>query len=257
MPWKVKGKTPDGNVVEVEIDKLPDGVLTEEQFTERFQEEIGRRLSKAEQKALTKALEDPEFKKAALIKWEINLAELAKGGEINAEKLQKAKADWAKSELEPVVTERDGLKGEIEGLLSQQLKAEILEAATKVGIRQQFLKSVGDGSEPMIVASTRKRYKWDPETKQHYEVDAKGDFVLGRSGKTPYRTVEESFTAFAENKENADFLDDKRPKGPGLGGTRVGGGDVVLTREQASDHSQYTAAEAQAKESGGRVVVQQ
>lgn len=264
---KVRIKGPDGQTVEgvvedvLDLDNLPAGLVAEETLEKRFNSEFTRRATSLERKALEKALADPDFKDRALGAWGINLAELAKGGEVNAEKLAKALGEWRKAELEPVVAERDGLRKKLDLNLARRLDAALLTAAEAVGIRKEFRRPLTEGSTPMIVAALRDRFGYDEEHDDFFERDPKrdGEFVFSAKpdAARPYRGIEERLRLFAEDKANAEYLDKKPAKGPGFQqGGGGASGDVILTPQQASDLSQYEAAEKRATEQGGRVIVQ-
>lgn len=264
---KVKVKLADGTVAEGLVESVtdptepPEGFLSEDDFEGRFTEQLARRTKSLEAKAATKFLADDGFKEKALAAWGINLAELAKGGELNAERLAQLKAEWEKSALEPVAKEKDTYRTKLDTLLAKKLDQDILAAAREVGIRPEFLKPLTPGATPMIVAALRSQFDYDPEHDDFFEKDGKrpGEFAFSAkpSGEVPYRTIGERLKMFAEDKANADYLERQKPKGPNFQGGGAGrGGDVVISSSQASDHAQFTAAEKMASEQGGRVIVQ-
>lgn len=263
---KVKVTTADGSTVEGVLASItdpsdpPEGILLEDDFETKFNERFTRRASSLERKALEKAMADPAFKEQALTAWGINLAELAKGGEVNAEKLNKAMEEWRKRELEPVVAERDGLKGRVESFLAKKLDSDILAAAREVGIKKAFLAALTPGATPMIVAALRGQFGYDPEHDEFFEKDPKrqGEFAFSSKPTEgqPYRTIAERLRLFAEDKANADYLEaPQKARGPNLQGAGGGrGGDVVLTAEQRGNLAEIQAAEKLAAEQGGKVI---
>jgi len=262
---RVKVKGADGAVVEGDVaevldtTELPEGLLLESDFETRFTGELTRRAASIEKRAAKKLLADEGFKEQALSTWGINLQELAKGGEINAERLDKLREEIRKTELEPVVGERDNLKGTVDRLLARKLDADIVQAAQAVGIRKEFLRPVTDGATPMLVAALRNQFRYDPEHDDFFEVDGKGEFRYSSkpTDGRPFRGVNEALRAFAEDKANADFLDRQRSRGPNLaGGGEHRGGDVVISKADSRNHQKYVEAEELAAKQGGRLIVQ-
>jgi hypothetical protein len=221
---KVRGKGPDGQVIEVELEgDLPRGLLTEEQFQERFDRELERRMGRARRAALDEALKDDEFKGKALTAWGINLDQLAKDGELNAEKVKALRGEWERAALEPVQTELKKSQEKLGRLTGRQLEAEILAAATSVGVRKEFLRPPMEGASPLLVTALRDRFQFDPETDRFYEIDAKtGKPKLSAAGDSDYRTVAEALQRWSEDKANADYLEKRTPTGPRIQG--AGGG---------------------------------
>lgn len=236
--------------VELDEENLPKGLMTEAQFGERFATELARRGKSLEKKAREGALADEAFKEQALTAWGIS-PEVLKGGDLNKDKIANLRAEWAKAELDPIKGQLASATTEIETMRSNALVSEIIEGARGAGVKEQYLKSLGANSKPLIVAAIRDRYGFDPETKGWFTKEGDG-FAFSRSGKTPYRTVAEDFAVLADDKAFEDFFEKKKPSGPNA---RPGGSgpDVFISRADARDHSKFTAAEAQAEKSGGQV----
>lgn len=264
---KVKIKGPDGVVVEGLVEEVtdatnpPEGFISEDDMDARFAEQLNRRVKSIEKKAEAKFLGDDDFREKALTAWGINEAELSKAGELNAERIAKLKEEWHKAEVEPLSKEKEAARTKLDRLLANKLDADILSAAREVGIKAEFLRSLTPGATPMLVASLRSQFDYDPEHDDFFEKDPKrpGEFAYSSkpTDTAPYRTVAERIRMFAEDKNNAEFLERQKAKGPNFQGGGGGrGGDVVLTAVDAGDHAKYQAAEKLAAEGGGRVIVQ-
>jgi hypothetical protein len=256
---KVKGKTAEGQEVELELDpeNLPAGLATKEHLQELLEGELGKRLSRAKKAALEEALKDEDFRTKALEAWGVKAEKGGKGGKPSEEELATLLEDLRKKEVAPLAEKLKATEGKLESLYAERLESEILAASEAVGVLKQFRRPLLEGSKPMIVAALRERFVFDPESGKWYERGANGEPVMSLKNRGGYRTVAETLEAWAEDKGNAEYLETRKPKGPGLGNAGGGrGGDVVLSRAEASDATKYREAEKVAAEQGGRVVVQ-
>jgi hypothetical protein len=261
--FKVKAYV-DGTARDVELDdaELPDALVLKANLDDHIEPVLSRRMKNAKKNALDEALKDETFRNEALKAWNIDPAKLAAGDKAEGEKLEAAKAGWAKAELEPVKQRAETAEGRLQKMLDRMRDTRIVEAARKAGVREEYLESFGDGTPPMIVPAVRDRYKHDEEADDFFALDETGkEFAYSRNPKKgrPHMGIEEHFETIREDKRFAKFFDDKRPRGPGLGTGTGGGGsgqrDVYLSPADARNAQAYRAAEETAKKQGGRVLV--
>jgi len=263
----------DGKEVEVE---LPEGVLTSEEVAENFMRketfmpEVDRRV-KAQLKGLVKRedlLGDEAFLSEALGKqgkelFDPTKTKKGKGAlddEALAQRLAEAQEGWRKKELAPVMEKLTGTEKAVSKLRDRILDGQILQSALNAGVKEAFLKPPAEGTASPIVSMLRGTFGFDPEHDNYFVRKGEEDFEFSAKPDEghPFKTVSEFITDWAGRKENADFVDVERKRGPGLGGPgkagKQSGRDVVLTPAEAGDHATWTAAEERATKQGGRVI---
>lgn len=268
--------TIDGKEVEVE---LPEGYLSPDLVSEGFMRketfmpEVERRV-KTMNKGMVKSddlLENEDFLTKMLLKQgkELFDSEKAKKGKkgdsdvdaMLAQRLAEAQTDWRKKELTPLQENLIKTEGTISTLRARILNGQILQESINLGIKESFLKSPSEGGIVPIVSMLRGTFRYDNEHNEFFVSKSDEEFEFSNKPEEghPYKTVSEFMIDWAGRKENVDFVDIERKRGPGLGGPGRGqqrGKDVVLSQAEASDHGTYIAAEERAKKQGGRVVTQ-
>lgn len=237
---------------DVDDDDEPDEdeakAAAEAAFQTRFQKELKRRTTGIEKRLRETLKADPDF-----------IAEItgapAKKGKVDDAALEELRGGIRKAEVEPLKAELEREKGSIGKLTDRVLTAEILAAAIGVGVKDELTMTVG--KRAAIIGALDGVFKYDAESGQHFAVDDDGEFVLSRTGKARYQTVDEYFADFAKDKKNASLLKDQRQRGPNMGNPSdtKRGGVVRISREDARLRSKYAAAEAEAKKIGGTVEI--
>lgn len=271
---------PDPIMIEVEIDgtkhkvPLPEGFLSADSVSaeymrkDTFESELGKRaLSIAKNKGYAKPddlMSDEEFiKKLMEAQGLVKKGDPGGGGDNKptAEQVAALQADWRAKEVAPLEEKLAGSEGRNKGLIEKILESSILQAGALAGVKERFLKPAAPGQKAPLVSMMGNMFGFDEEHSEHFVVKPDGEgFVItsdGNSGK-PYKGVSEFLSDWAGQKENADLIDLQARKGPGAQlppDMKQSGADVVITREQASDHEQYNKAEETAHKQGGRVIV--
>lgn len=265
MPFKVQVTDAEGNVVTGTLadEDVPEGLVTQETADEQFAQKFAPRANRLKRNYRTELLADPEFVKEALAAQDVDLdalkAAAAAGGEVDADKLAAMRQGWEAESLAPVTQKLDALNTQLDTLRAGNLKAAIVEAARRVGVKEEFLRAPTKGADPMIVAAFSGKFAFDEDSQRWLERDG-DDFQFSANPEkygSPHRGVEEAFDLFAKDKDAAAlYLTDKRQTGPGFDGTphRAGSADVTLTESQALNAQVFEEAETRATKQGGHVV---
>lgn len=255
----------------VEIDR-PAGWLTEAEFSARFAKELGRRTSALSDKAVEKFTEtlrkDENARAGFLASLGIQTGEPGAGDggagtnpKAAAALRKELEAEFGKQHVEPLKGKLAATESRLGKLTERVLVSEITRAAAELGVRKAYLKPTVSGGLPPIVAMFRDTFAYDTETESWYV--RKGDgfaFSAKPDDGAPYKTVAEFFGDLAGSKEHADFFEAGGGQtGPGARTGGMGGngrgGEVRITRADASIKSKYDAAEKRATETGGRLVI--
>ena len=268
MPFKVKVTDAEGNVVDGTLADadIPQELLTQEIADDQFGVKFAPRARSLKKSHRAELLADPEFMKESLASQDVDIdalkAAAAAGGDMNAEKVGELRKGWDNEFLLPEQALNKTLKGKLGTLRGAGLRSAIVEAARRVGVKESFLRPPTKGADPMIVASFAGRFRYDEDSSEWLEKDGDDYHFSSDPAKygTPHRGVDESFDVFAKglDKEGKEmYLAKQRQTGPGFDGVPRAAGsiDVTLTESQAMNAQTYQAAEKQAAELGGRVVV--
>lgn len=247
------------------------GLITPEQFTNRFSAELKRRTNAEVQTRLadhtSQLLGDDNFRQQALDTWGVKPTDDGAGKPPDPKELdlkisqavEQARRQWESKELTPL---QQKLQKEAErGSVMQQklLRGEIIAAATEAGIKRELLKPGPGGSVSPVVAMLEPMFGYNGEHDGFFVKD--GDtyrFSAKPEQGSPYMGARELLASWAGDKDNAWAVDGQRQEGPGSGspGGQDRGGVIRLTEAEASDHRAYQAAQEKAAKTGGRVVVE-
>jgi len=259
--------TVEGESHEVEVTP-PNGYYDQEEVAESFvpkdsvESTIRQRVERAKRDARSSLLDDEDFVQEVASKH--GLQESDGDPPDLDERINAAQKEWERQNLKPIQEENEALKGKHRTLLKSKLVSDILSAASELGVKKSLLKT-GPDETPAVVNMLSGYFAYDPEH-GHFAVvegqDEEGSPKFRYSGSpkdtgSPHMGVREFLKQWAEDKVNADFVESTRQSGPNLGEPGGGSGkNVVLTPEQASDHTVYAKAQEQAEKQGGHVVVE-
>jgi hypothetical protein len=178
---------------------------------------------------------DPE-RYAQLVR-EAEEREAGGGGAPDAEKLRKKLEADVRKEYEPVVTERDTLRAQLE---KHQLFDVADAAALKGGVLPERLEDARAAYTRYVRLTAEKKVE-----------------VLDESGDPTGKTVAEFFTGWFKEKKPWFFAGSGASGGGAQGSTASGvhGGVLRLTREEARDPQRYQAARAKAEKDGLRLEI--
>ncbi len=264
---KVKTKDEAGVEREVEIDlaTVPDQVIVDHMKTKgaaylptaAFEAELNRRgigIAKGLGYRRPEELEDdPDHVAKVIAKHAPNAGanEAARAKELT-DRVNTERAGWTERELEPLKKaakdEKDKADATIATLTTRGMHKEIIAAYASVGAKQALLKGEDPKSLAPIVALRAGRYGYDPRTENFYVRNPAGDgFVISSKAteQAPYVTIQEDAEQWAGNKNNAEFIQQGRQTGAGLGATAAGGagdGTITLTPEQHGNPAEYERA---------------
>lgn len=260
-PIKVTGKDAEGAEHTITLEGPPTGLIAESEFETRFNDRFKTRATSLQKTARTEALADEDFKGTALKAWGIDPDAKLGDGEPTAERIAALETQWTDRHVKPLREQLDVAEGRNKQLLGTRLRAEILAEAERVGVKKQFREKTEGMGQAMIVASTLNLFEYDPDTDDFYVKGQKsGEFEYttraAADRKSPYRTIGEHFDLFGENKNNSDFLEDTRQRGPSHKGGDRRSSDVIISRADAKDHQKYVAAEKLAEEQGGQLLIE-
>lgn len=254
----------------IEVDVSPEvlaeaGVISPDQFTERFSAELKRRTGAEVQTKLaahtTTLLEDESFKQQFMDKWGIKpVVEPNKADEdaALATRLEAAHGEWSTKELTPLQAKLDKANERLGGVMKKLLHGEIMQAAMEAGIKPELLKAGPGGSIAPLLAMVEPLLGYSEEHDSFFARD--GDtyrFSAKPEGGTPYMGAGELLSGWAGEKDNEWAIDAQRQKGPNAGDPHSvqKGGVIRLSAAEASDHATYQAAQTRAAETGARVTV--
>ncbi len=272
MPKKLKVQH---NGAEIEID-LPEGTLSADEVSESymrktvFQTELDRRLAKLSEGMAKRddLLVDEEFLQTMLEKQGKELFDPEKAkkgkqqtGESMAAELARAEQEWTKKNLEPAQLKATKAESLVGSLRQKILHGMILQAGIDGGVKKIFLTPPDSNGIPPLVSFVENMFAFDPTLDEFFvRGDEEGSFAFSSKPDEghPYKNVAEFMGGWLGKKENLDFLDKEKQKGPGLQSVvgELSGKDVVLTQAQASDHATYKQAQETASKQGGRVITQ-
>jgi len=258
--------TVEGNQHEVEVTP-PNGYYDQEEVAESFvpkdsvESTIRQRVERAKRDARSSLLDDEDFVQEVASKHGLQKSD-GEPPDLD-ERLKAARQEWERQNLKPLEQRLEEKEKRERDLLRSKLQSDILAAASGK-VEDPLLKS-GPGGTPRIVGLLGGDFAWDPDH-GHFAVvegfDDEGNPRFKYSGNpkesgSPHMSVQEFVDQWVEDKENAHFVKRTRQSGPNLGEPGGGTGkNVVLTPEQASDHTTYAKAQEQAEKQGGHVVVQ-
>ena len=208
---KVKIADPANPGQFIEVDVTPEvlaeaGVISPDQFTERFSAELKRRTGAEVQTKLaahtTTLLEDESFKQQFMDKWGIKAEPTApnKADEdaAIATRLEAAHGEWSTKELTPLQAKLEKANERLGGVMKKLLHGEIMQAANEAGIKRELLKPGPGGSIAPLLAMLEPMLGYSDEHDAFFAKD--GDtykFSAKPEGGSPYMGAGELLSAWA------------------------------------------------------------
>lgn len=208
----------DGQSHTVDLDAVPTSELQKSYVPKDFMEQEVTRRAKSMAKGMAPSLEDilkeDDHRNQAL---KILGVDPKKGS--TPEDLAAKYQEWEAKHLNPLKEEATTYKEQVQSLRSKVLEKDIIQAAVEAGVRDEFLKSVRPGQSPLIVKMMTDLFDLDEESGQFLVKRADGngfEYASKPSQDSPFKTIQEFFSEWAEDKANAGFLKDQRQRGPGI-----------------------------------------
>lgn len=202
----------DGAEKEIELDD--EKFIPVDQHKLRLEHTVQERLDR-QKRSLREELEKDEEFFTTLAKR--RGFDPSKKGKPDAEEITRAQEQWRASELTPIQQQLTEAEQRIERMRARTLVADLTNALVAAGVK----KSVA----PRIAQLEAQRFGFDDKTETFgvRTADGKGfEFATKATTAAPYKGIDEFAAEWVGNKENADFLEDTRQRGPSVGGT---GGD--------------------------------
>jgi len=193
-------------------------------------------------------IKDADFQKKVLSKFDITLDESGKPKGIKSGEDDEAKFKaWFDEHVTPKDETIDGLNKTISSQNST------LVDATIEGLVGKFLDPKA-ANNPYIKKGIRDSFKFDAEAGKVVPVNADGNPL--RKGNADIMNAEDWFTEESKTGSLKDVAIDNRNRSSGFQ-TNGEGNVITISESDAKDHGKYQAAEAQAKETGAELKIQE
>lgn len=236
----------DGVETEVELDDTK--FLTLEQHEVRVQDTVRGRLARHAKDLRQKLLTEEEFVGEVLKAKGID-PDAKPSGKVGPDEVAKLQEQWRTQELKPLQERAEKAEGTLTKTRDRTLRAELERALIAAGVKSSVA--------GRIAALEAGRFAFDETTEMFALRKGDGfDYSSKATSERPYKGVEEFAKEWAEDKDNADFVQRQSQSGPGLGG--MGGqkaGVVQISRADARNHTKFKAAEEEAAKLGGTVQI--
>lgn len=235
---KVKTKVAiDGTEREIEVDLPDDQYLTMESHKARLMTEVKRRLSRH----AAELSNDEEFVAGILRAKGVDPKNPkgggGKGGEPDAETIERLQGEWRKRELDPMKQQLEQATTALNRTRHAQLVSE-LESALLAGDGAQRV-TKGVARKLAELEASRGAFAYDEE--HGYWAVKEGDGFAYASSVTkerPYKGAADFAADFVKNKDNAPFVERASQQGPGMqAGGNGGGGNPGNVRSRADFRS--------------------
>lgn len=238
--FKVKAKV-DGEEKEVEVD---DSVaLPADQVTHRIEDAVTKRLNRQAKSLRGELLKDDDFVNEVLTAKGIDPKTL-KG--LSADEVARLQEEWRKKEVGPLTEKLTAAEKRLQARQAKQLKADLVNALVKAGVKPTKAERIAEYEAT--------RFGLDEETDDFAVREGDGfAYASKMSPKNKYKGITEFAEEWAADPANADFIEPKGQRGPGLGGDKNRPGEkqrVQIKSEDAKIKSRFDAAEKQAKDAG-------
>lgn len=254
--------THDGQEISIPLEavKLPDNyvLLQPGQVPDGFVPEtaVGAKVNEKMKHAKRTLSQDSEFVQSLIkqhvpgIQFEDGRPVIPKGKDVDVDKIRESILAEMVNPLKAQMQEKDT---QIERLLGSRKRSEILQAAMKAGVREEYLKpATGKDGDPTIWENMVSGYLgFDPDHDMFAVKEGEGfAYGTGEGGK-PWAGVGNLHERLRKNDAFRGFFNDRRPGDTGLGSTGgASGSSFQLTREQARDPQAYRRAKEQADKAG-------
>lgn len=221
-------------------DSVPDGYYKQEAMESKIKE----RLSKAKENAKSELLEDPQFNKQVLSKYNVQLDSDGKPvglkPTVDVEEVKRNVAESIKSEYEEKLQAKEQ---KINQFINKGLNSAIVEGASRIGIDGKYLEPLVEGGSPYLVKEMADNFIYSDEV---------GDYVLKDKDGTPkiegdgYLTVDKYFEKNTEKFK--PMLKDNRQRGSNFNGQ----GNAVNGRPKGSPKDWDTSTKLEYIKEHGR-----
>lgn len=241
---KIKQKvTIDGQEREIEIELDDNEYLTREQHEFRLKQTVEKRLARQATSIRTELLKDEEFV-ADVLKAKGIDPNKPGGKQLAEAEVIRIQEELRRGEVTPLKEKLTAIEGELGSEREERLVSSIESALVKAGAKKAIASRIAK------IEATR--FGWEAKSKS-FAVKKGEEFEF--SGKAtadrPYKGIEEFAEEWAKDKENADFIEDTRQRGPDAkpgtgGGTSVRSKKDLKTDEQKvafireHGHTKYT-----------------
>jgi len=213
-PDQIKAK--DEGYAVVTPDRVPDGYYTESAVNSKIKD----RIKTAKINAKDELLEDADFNKRVLSRYNISLGDDGKPKGIKTdsdlEEVKKSVAEQVKKDYESKLTEKDT---KLNSLLEKGKKSTIIEAASRFGIDGKYLEPLVEGGSPYLVREVQDSFDWNDEIGDYALKDRDGTFAVDGNG---FVTADKFFEKNSERFKG--MMKDQRQKGSGFGSGGTGSG---------------------------------
>lgn len=196
-------------------DSVPDGYFTQE----AFETKIKGRLSKAEENAKEKLLEDKSFHKNLFNQYGVQIGDDGKPvglkPTVDVDDIKRTVAESVKGEYEEKIGK---LRSTLDNFKSKGKTSAILDGANSIGIDGKYMQPLYEGGSPYLVKELESLFDYNEEIGDYALLDKDGTFAVDGSGFITSKKF------FEKNKDRyKDMLKDQRQRGSNYAGAGNGG----------------------------------